>query len=111
MIRITRVKPYGELFRTYKIFIDGVYRDEIAIKETKEFEVGNGKHTVYAKIDWYKSNTLCVNVDDSIVDLEVGSSVVGWRLLLSMLYATVWARKYLWLREKETADALSENAE
>ena len=103
MIRITRVRPYSELIRSYKIFIDGAYRGEIKIGETKEFEVENGSHTVCAKIDWCRSNRLCVDVNDSIVDVEVGSSMRGWRQLVWPVYATVLAHKYLWLRERVDA--------
>ena len=91
MIRITRVRPYSELLRSYKIFIDGTCRGRIGVDETLEFEVENGEHTVYAKIDFYKSNILCINVDNSIV---------GWRRLFYWVYMTFLARKQLWLREK-----------
>jgi len=107
MIRITRVRPYGELLRSYKIFIDGTCRGRIGIDETLEFEVENGNHIVCAKLDWCRSNKVCVNVNDSVVELEVGSAVVGWRLFLWKLYATVWAHKALWLREKETVATAS----
>jgi len=100
MIRITRVRPYGEMLRSYEIFIDDIYRGEIKIGETKEFAIKNGIHTVRAKIDWGSSNELCVNVDDSIVELEVGSFVTGWRLLFALVYATFLSHKCLWLREK-----------
>jgi len=110
MIRIARVKPYSELLRYYKIYIDGIYRGKIGVGETQEFDVENGNHMICAKLDWTRSNELCVNVDNSIVDVEVGSSVVGWRLLLWRLYATVWRKKALWLRMKEDVDVPSKGA-
>jgi len=103
------MSAYANSARTYKIFINNTYRGEIANGEVREFEAENGKHTVYAKIDWSKSNKLCINVDDSTVDLEVGTSLVGWRLLFSLVYATLLAHKYLWLREKESTGASPED--
>jgi len=104
MIRITRINEYSAVFRSYKIYIDEVCHGKIKVGETQEFEIGNGSHTVYAKLDWGRSNKLCVNVSDSIVDLEVGCNLAGWRWVLWRLYATVWAHKYLWLREKKSVD-------
>jgi len=109
MIRITRKWAYANGGRPYRIFIDGVYYDEIRVNETKEFEVEDGPHTVYAKIDWYRSNELCVDVNDSIMTLEVGTPMTGWKLFAGPLYATFWAHKYLWLREKEIVDAPPED--
>jgi len=61
MIRITRGSAYKDMFRAYKIFIDGIYYGEIKQNEIKEFAVENGKHTICAKIDWCGSNELCVD--------------------------------------------------
>ena len=74
-IRVTRkVSIGGGSFRSYKIYIDGVYRGKIISAETKEFPVENGGHTIYAKLGWWvTSHTLDVTTHDSIVDIEVGS--------------------------------------
>ena len=112
MIRITRVPPYFDMLRSYKIYIDGVYRGKIKIDEMQEFEVDNGSHTVCAKIDWGRSNELLVNVNDSIVELEVGSAMAGrnlWKFLFWKLYVAFWAHKWLFLREKEAVDTLPED--
>ena len=101
MIRITRKRAYMSSFSSYKIYIDGIYRGKIEDGETEEFEVSNGKHIVYVKISWCRSNKLCITVNDSVVELEVGTSLTGWRILLIRLYVTFWRYKYLWIREKE----------
>jgi len=108
MIKITRGVIFRDAIRPYKIFIDDIYCGDIMRGETKEFTADNGTHTVCAKIDWCSSNVLCVNVDDSVVNLEVGSSLEGWRFLLMSLYMSIWKHKYLWLREKETTDKSQE---
>jgi len=104
MIRITREPEFMAMFSSYKIYIDGIYRGKIEDGETQEFEVSDGSHIVYARISWCRSNKLCVNVTGSVVELEVGSSMVGWRRLLWRLYMTFWAHKYLWIREKPRVD-------
>jgi len=109
MIKITRVKPYSEIFAFYKIYIDDVYRGKIDVGETIEFDVENGTHAICAKLDWTRSNTLYVDVNDSIVELEVGSSVVGWKRFIALVYATILAHKALWLRVKGSMDVSSES--
>ena len=89
-----------DILRGYKIYIDDIYRGEIQIDDTKEFEVEDGTHVVYAKLDWCKSNELCVEVNGSTVELEVGSSLKGWRFLLMSFYMSIWKDKYLFLRKK-----------
>jgi len=108
MIRITRVSNSAR-FRFYKIFIDDVYRGKIDVDETKEFEVENGTHTVYAKLDWGRSNKLCVHVNDSIINLEVSDAVTGWKNLFLIVYATFLAHKSLLLKEVESVDTSLEN--
>ena len=103
MIRITRADQYGDMYRAYKIFIDDAYRGKIKNGETEEFEVENGSHTVRAKIDWAGSKEFCVNVNDSVVELEVGHNVRGWKHFFWFEYTTVWSGKYLYLREKGSA--------
>jgi len=100
MIRVTRGSVFRDLIRAYKIFINDVYCGDIMDDETKEFAVANGRHTVCAKIDWCRSNVLYVEVNNSIVELEVGNSMKGWRFLLMSFYMTIWKDKYLWLRVK-----------
>ena len=100
MVRITRKLQNVDMLRAYKIYIDGVYRGKIKFDETKEFKVEKGIHKVRAKIDWGGSNTLSVDVSDSVVELEVGNAVTGWKSLFLKYYITFGAHKYLFLREK-----------
>jgi len=89
------------MIRPYKIFIDNIHCGDIMSDETKEFVVDNGSHTVCAKIDWCRSNELCVDINDSVVELEVGNSLIGWKFLFMSLYMSIWRDKYLFLKEKE----------
>jgi len=117
MIRITRKK--GSIlwnigrFRSYKIYIDGVCHGRIWLGETREFPVKNGGYTVYASARYsgvplfpregeYKSKSLDVVVNDSIVELEVGNALTGWKRWL-FPYSSISIEKgeFLFLKEKE----------
>ena len=74
MIKITRKHFILGQARRYKVFIDGVYRGKVSNDETKEFEADNGTHTVYVKVDWYKSNELNVTVNDSVAEVEISNN-------------------------------------
>ena len=83
MIRITRGESPFSLAGC-EIYIDGVcvYRGKLKEHETVEFEVDNGSHTVFLGVGVKRSNTLHVDVNDSIVELEVGDDTdLGERLL------------------------------
>ena len=112
MIRITRKWQMANAADAYKIYIDGIYCGEIRANDgTKdfedeiiEFEVGNGCHVVCAKMSWHKSNELCVDVNDSIVDIEVGCLATGWRVFFWPVYRIFRPHEYLWLKVKEAVD-------
>lgn len=101
MIRLTRGTSYSDKLRKYKIYIDDVYRGDIKINEVKEYEVDNGNHSIYAKIDWCRSNILNIDINNSKLELEVGSSLIGWRILFSIIYITFLKNNYLWIRKKD----------
>jgi len=112
MIRITREATGPILSAAYRIFIDGTYCGKIKRGETQVFEVETGNHTVWAKIDWRRSNKLSIDVNDSVVELEVGENesvshpaAPDYNLLCSILF---W-NKYLWLRKKGGADVPPED--
>ncbi|MCL2388377.1 MAG: hypothetical protein FWC89_12660 [Defluviitaleaceae bacterium] len=100
MIRITRDDSYADKLRAYEIWIDGVYRGSINRNETMEFAVERGRHAVCAKIDWCGSDTIFVEVGDSVVNMEVGSELTGWKMLLSLVYIIALNDEYLYLRVK-----------
>jgi hypothetical protein len=97
------------MMRAYKIYIDGVYRGKIKRNATKDFEVGNGTHVVVAKMDWCRSNKLCVSVNDSIVEVEVGNSFVVGKFLVNLEHMTFSWDEALWLKEKVLTDERSED--
>jgi hypothetical protein len=55
ILNIRRTNEYVNRLRDYGIYIDGQKLGTIANGETKSFEVTQGLHTVYCKIDWCRS--------------------------------------------------------
>ncbi|MCL2141713.1 MAG: hypothetical protein FWH46_02375 [Methanimicrococcus sp.] len=110
MIKLTRLGSNFDRLRTYKIFIDGVHQGGIKINETKHFTVKRGRHIIYAKIDWCRSNKLQIDVEDTVLELEVGSSLEdkppGSFL---MLYITIFRNRYLWIRKKDDKNNILDN--
>ena len=103
MIRLTRGNNYVDKIRAYKIFIDDIYCGNIKNNETKDFEVANGSHIIYAKIDWCRSNKFNIIVSDSMLELEIGPYIRGntlWIPFAEALYVTFKKNEYLWIKEK-----------
>ncbi|MCW3122196.1 MAG: hypothetical protein JWQ38_1688 [Flavipsychrobacter sp.] len=51
-VRIVRSSEFMNRRRDYHLFVDGTKVGTVANGETKDFQVSEGQHTVYAKIDW-----------------------------------------------------------
>ena len=112
MIRVSRKKAFKSALGSYKIFIDGVKRGKIYSGQIKEFEIENGRHIICAKMGWYKSNELCVDVSSSVVNIEAGNHPSRWIdpgdagllsviIVIVALFVDISRRHdYLWLRVK-----------
>jgi hypothetical protein len=57
-ILISRSKEYTNRFRQATIYLDGEKIGSIGNGDTKSFDVPDGKHSLYAKIDWGSSRPL-----------------------------------------------------
>lgn len=100
MLKISRDRAYCDRYRKYKIFIDNAYVGTIKANETCEYIVAPGRHTVYAKIDWCRSNILSIDIGNQDKYVEVGASATGYKILIIYLYITFLKNTYLWLKEK-----------
>ena len=90
---------YPDRIRQYQLIIDGVQMGEISAGSAVEIPATAGRHEVVARIDWCSSNTLPIEVKDGATcELEVGSNLGGWRIILAMVYITVLPSEYLYLR-------------
>lgn len=97
-IRIKRTNEYSNLFRDYKIFIDGQQVGTIATGETKDFSTTVGQHTVTAKIDWCSSPDVSIDVkEDQTVNLNVCGLKTPIEFLVHIYYLMKGRNRYLTL--------------
>ena len=114
MVQITS-EYTGKRNRVYQIFIDDICCGEMGSNETKYFDVEKGRHIIYTKTRWGRSNDLHINVDNALIELEVGLNPCtagdndpGFGVLglvfavVSVLVETSSRRDYLLLQRKKT---------
>jgi hypothetical protein len=100
MLTITRMSAYPDKFRAYKIILDNNVVGEIRDGQSYSLEVPPGQHNLYLKIDWCTSNSIAFESDGTPVEFECGNDLRGLKLLVAILYVTVFANQYIWLRKK-----------
>jgi hypothetical protein len=57
-----RAWPPGDLFRSYKVMIDGAVVGWIKRRKTKTFTVAPGHHEIHLEIDWCSSAEVAVDL-------------------------------------------------
>ena len=98
---ISRARDHADMLRRYRIVLNG--REVGTIKRGGELRVTvpAGDHEVVARIDWAGSNALTVGVRaGEITELEVGSSIEGWRFLAVLYLITFGRNHYPYLRHR-----------
>lgn len=102
MIKISRGTNFNDKKRNYKVILDGSEIGFIEDNEIKSFEVEEGDHRIYLKIDWCKSNKLKIHVSkNECIEFECGNSLIGWKSHITILYVTILKNKYLWIKPKD----------
>lgn len=102
---VARPRQYVDMLRRYKILVDGERAATIRRGETVELELPPGRHEITARIDWGRSNPVAIQAGEGESHcLEVGSNANG-RLLLAILYVTIWRDQYLYLKAVPTSGA------
>lgn len=46
------------MYRKFKVIVDGIEICKIKNSETEHIDIASGKHEIYVKIDWQKSNKI-----------------------------------------------------
>ena len=100
MISITRDSGFADMFRNYQVVIDGIVAGEIGNGKRLVLKVPPGKHQMQIKIDWCTSNTVAFEADEKTREFQCGSNLRGIKLLLSLLFITLFREQYIWLRAK-----------
>jgi len=98
-ISVSRDSGYADRLRDYRVLLDGAEIGRIGDAGERGFEVAAGRHQLMMKVDWGRSNILSFEVgQDQSMKFRCGSSLRGWRIMLTFFYATFGFRNYLWLR-------------
>ncbi|EPR74530.1 hypothetical protein ADIWIN_0430 [Winogradskyella psychrotolerans RS-3] len=85
-IRIERNSEWNNKAREIGIYIDGEKAGTIDDGKTQEFEVESGKHEIYAKIDWCRSQKIELNTaENDLATLKLTGFKYGTWLLPLML--------------------------
>jgi hypothetical protein len=101
MIKLKRDSGYADRLRAYKVVLDGNVVGEVKNAQQIEIDTSQGKHQLFLKIDWCKSNVVEFESDGiSDVEFECGSNLRGLKILLGVLYVTFFRSKYIWLNKK-----------
>ncbi len=101
MITIRRASEFRDRLRAYKIVLDGGVVGSVRTGQKVEISVPPGKHRLYLKIDWCRSNVIEFESNGDNIEFECGNSLQSWRILLIYLYITFLCDKYLWLKVKK----------
>ena len=102
MLRINRSPEFKDKVRSYKVIVGDEFIGELKSGETKDFEVADGVHTIFLKIDWCRSNKINLNfTNNEIIEFDCGNSMKGWRVFFSLIYVSIFKNQYLWLKIKD----------
>lgn len=78
---IKRTNTQLNKISVYDIFIDGKNRGWIEDGQLKEYDISSGNHTVKAKVNWFCSPELNLEVEEnSVIKLELDSSKFNKRM-------------------------------
>ncbi|MFD0975423.1 hypothetical protein [Salinimicrobium gaetbulicola] len=62
-LRIHRSNQWYGGVRDYKIFLDNQKIGEVGKGDTKEFNIPDGEHQLFAKIDWFETEKVSLNLE------------------------------------------------
>jgi len=101
MVRIKRNSGYVDSLREYEIFVDGDKIGEIQDGGVFEFDISQGEHEIYLKIDWGRSNVVRFSHEGEFIEFGCGNRLKGWRVLFWPFHLVFLRKKYLWLKITE----------
>ena len=85
-IRLTRTSAYVNRIRKFAVYIDGEKVGKIANGSTEDYEIEPGDHEVVVKIDWCRSHTIRLWIDNGeTVELGCGSVATAGETLFAIL--------------------------
>ncbi len=91
---VIRSSEYVNLFRDYKIFVDGSEHGSLSNGASIEIDLQPGRHRIQLKIDWCSSN----EVEFEVAENEIRTYKVEaakWASLLMIYYITLGRNTFL----------------
>jgi len=99
-IYLTRNKEFADVFRRYKVVIDGVEKGRIKNGGTFACDITAGRHTIELKIDWCGSNIIEFDVrNNEIVAFDCGSNLRGWKIFKAGKVMKETPHEWIWLKK------------
>jgi membrane protease YdiL (CAAX protease family) len=99
-VNLVRRSAIADNLKAYIVLIDGVEAAQIRDGQSISILVSPGSHTVQLSMDWCRSKLAEFSVTEGEgIRFECGSSLVGWRLILAVLYITLLRNRYMWIRQ------------
>ncbi|MDP3521359.1 MAG: hypothetical protein Q8S02_12135 [Hydrogenophaga sp.] len=96
-LSVRRDIGYADKLRKYRIFVNDSEIGQLAEGAVLHQDVGEGPHTVEARIDWCSSRPLKLDALTSGHVVVVRSSLRGWRVVLALWYLIFNRQDYLTL--------------
>ncbi len=94
-LKITRARFFNDKMSSkgFSIFIDGKEEGKVPYNEPKSFPLAEGKHEVYAKLNWGKSRIMTLDIKaNETKELELGMSnpPTKKRFIVAIIFAVIW---------------------
>ena len=99
-ITIERTTQWANGARPIEVYINNEKAGIIHDGETQQYDLEDGSNEVYAKIDWCKTVPIHVLAEEGTNKrIELGSTLMGWKMLTRLYRLFVDTKNYLYLKE------------
>ncbi len=99
-IIIHRSTSWADRLRAYRVVLDGQKIGSLKAKETAEYEIAPGEHSLRMGIDWCGSQTINFTLSDGDTKrFACASNLQGLKLFLGFYYTFFSRNNYLMLTE------------
>jgi hypothetical protein len=95
-ITVRRERGFKDMLRAYVVLLDGRHVGDLRQGQEITLLTTAGTHELQLEIDWCSSKPVLFSIAERQTKLfECGNNI---KVILALLYITVWRGEYLWLR-------------
>ncbi len=99
-VTIRRIPDNMGILRSYGVVADGKSVGNVAYGETAAFELPEGQHSVWVKMDWCRSNKMTFTLGaNGTVCFECGAVASRKGIFVALLYTFFLSHRLLWLKQ------------